>query len=121
MPYIRLPDGTFKRINDGTPVDSSLSLKGAAADAKAVGELKDEIKKEVDSIKADMTQYATEDFVVEKLDNVVTAEDGEVKDALVAQANSNYSARQMRNVILVAEGEDIPSGQNGDICLVYEV
>lgn len=88
MPYIRLPDGTFKRINDGTPVDSSLSLKGAAADAKAVGEK-----------------------LNEKID----------KEKPVAQANSNYSARQMRNVILVAEGEDIPSGQNGDICLVYEV
>lgn len=37
MPYIRLPDGTWKKVNDGAPVDSTLKISGAAADAKAVG------------------------------------------------------------------------------------
>ncbi len=39
--------------------------------------------------------------------------------ALVAQTNANYTIRQVRNVIFVPEGEDLPSGSNGDICIVY--
>lgn len=39
--------------------------------------------------------------------------------ALVAQNNTDYTTKQVRNVILVADGETLPSGDNGDICLVY--
>jgi hypothetical protein len=39
--------------------------------------------------------------------------------ALVAQNNTNYTTRQVRNIFLIAEGESLPSGSNGDICLVY--
>lgn len=39
---------------------------------------------------------------------------------LVAQANTNYTTRQMRNVIYLAEGASVPSTQNGDLVLFYK-
>lgn len=40
--------------------------------------------------------------------------------ALVAQTNTNYSTRQVRNVIISTSAPTSSSGQNGDIWLVYE-
>ena len=45
---------------------------------------------------------------------------GTMTGALVAQNNTDYATKQVRNIFLVAEGEDLPSGANGDICLVYK-
>ena len=45
---------------------------------------------------------------------------GTMTGALVAQNNANYTTKQVRNIILVAEGASLPSGANGDICLVYK-
>lgn len=42
-----------------------------------------------------------------------------MEGALIAQNNTNYSTKQVRNIFLIAEGEDLPEGSNGDICLVY--
>ena len=39
--------------------------------------------------------------------------------ALIAQNNTNYTVKQVRNIFLIADGETLPSGGNGDICLVY--
>lgn len=39
--------------------------------------------------------------------------------ALVAQNNADYTVKQVRNVVLIADGDSLPSGGNGDICLVY--
>lgn len=39
--------------------------------------------------------------------------------ALIAQNNTNYTVKQVRNIFLVADGKTLPSGENGDICLVY--
>lgn len=44
---------------------------------------------------------------------------GTMTGALIAQNNTDYTVKQVRNVILVADGETLPSGENGDICLVY--
>lgn len=44
---------------------------------------------------------------------------GTMTGALVAQNNTNYTTKQVRNIILVADGDAIPAGANGDICLVY--
>lgn len=44
---------------------------------------------------------------------------GVLTNKLVAQSNTNYTTKQVRNIILVADGEEIPAGANGDICLVY--
>lgn len=44
---------------------------------------------------------------------------GTMTGALVAQNNTNYTTKQVRNIFLVADGANLPSGANGDICLVY--
>lgn len=44
---------------------------------------------------------------------------GTMTGALVAQNNANYTTKQVRNVFIIADGDSLPSGSNGDICLVY--
>ena len=38
---------------------------------------------------------------------------------LIAQNNTSYAEKQVRNIFLIADGETLPDGSNGDICLVY--
>ena len=38
---------------------------------------------------------------------------------LVAQSNTDYTSRQVRNIIFVPDGGDIPSTADGDIILFY--
>ena len=45
---------------------------------------------------------------------------GTMTGALVAQTNTNYTTRQVRNVILSTSEPTSSDGQNGDIWLVYE-
>ena len=39
--------------------------------------------------------------------------------ALIAQNNTNYADKQVRNVFIVADGSTLPTGSNGDICIAY--
>lgn len=49
----------------------------------------------------------------------VSKSGGTMEGALTAQANTNYTTRQVRNVFEIADGETFPTGLNGDICFVY--
>ena len=44
---------------------------------------------------------------------------GTMTGALVSQNNTDYTTKQVRNIFLIADGENLPTGSNGDICLVY--
>lgn len=44
---------------------------------------------------------------------------GTMTGILTAQNNTSYATKQVRNIILVPEGDILPKGSNGDICLVY--
>ena len=44
---------------------------------------------------------------------------GTMTGALVSQNNTDYTTKQVRNIFLIADGEALPTGSNGDICLVY--
>lgn len=44
---------------------------------------------------------------------------GTMTGKLTAQNNTNYTTKQVRNIFLVAEGSELPTGSNGDICIVY--
>lgn len=46
---------------------------------------------------------------------------GTMTGALVAQNNTNYTSKQVRNIITINKGDDFPSGANGDICFVRKV
>lgn len=39
--------------------------------------------------------------------------------ALIAQNNTNYTTKQVRNVFIVADGNNLPSGASGDLCVLY--
>lgn len=42
-----------------------------------------------------------------------------MEGALTAQANADYTTRQVRNVIYVQDGGTVPATQNGDLVLFY--
>lgn len=63
------------------------------------------------------SQYLTEHQDVSgKLDKSGGVMTGELK----AKSNTVVSALSVRNISLIAEGEDPPDGEDGDIYLVYE-
>lgn len=77
-------------------------------------------KKYVDDSKPTKTSQLTNDsgFITDvsgKLDKA----GGTMTGALVAQNNTDYGVKQVRNVYIIADGASLPSGSNGDICLVY--
>lgn len=39
--------------------------------------------------------------------------------ALIAQNNSQYLVAQVRNVVFVPDGDELPTGSNGDFCFTY--
>jgi hypothetical protein len=45
---------------------------------------------------------------------------GTMTGKLIAQNNTDYTTKQVRNMIFVAEGSSIPSSSNGDFIVVYE-
>lgn len=61
------------------------------------------------------SQYLTSQSITGKLDK----NGGTMTGELIAQNNTNYTTKQVRNIFLVADGASLPSGANGDICLVY--
>ena len=68
------------------------------------------------------TMAATPSAVKEAYDlanAAVPVSGGTMTGVLTAQNNTSYTTKQVRNIILVAEGSSLPSGSNGDICLVY--
>lgn len=54
------------------------------------------------------------------LDNALPKSGGTMTGALVAQTNTNYTTRQVRNVIISTSEPTSSDGQNGDIWIVYE-
>ena len=66
-------------------------------------------------------QTLTEAEQAQARDNIgaVAKAGGTMTGALVAQNNTDYAVAQTRNIFLVAAGSDLPTGGNGDICIVY--
>ena len=44
---------------------------------------------------------------------------GTMTGILTAQNNTSYTTKQVRNILLVAEGDELPASSNGDIILIY--
>ena len=69
-------------------------------------------------------QLPFEDEVIRNLinntfDAALPKSGGTMTGALVSQNNTDYTTKQVRNIFLIADGDDLPTGSNGDICLVY--
>lgn len=68
---------------------------------------------------ADKTEIAAKVASEIDLSSYLPKSGGTMTGALVAQNNANYSVKQVRNVYIIADGDALPSGANGDICLTY--
>jgi hypothetical protein len=67
----------------------------------------------------DKTEIATEAAGQIDISGKLDKSGGTMTGALVAQTNANYTTRQVRNVFEIADGASLPTGSNGDICVVY--
>ena len=45
---------------------------------------------------------------------------GTMTGALIAQNNTDYTTPQVRNAILIADGDDLPAVVNGGLCFLYQ-
>lgn len=68
---------------------------------------------------ADKTAIATEAAGMVDISGKLDKSGGTLTGKLVAQTNTNYTTRQVRNVFEVAEGASLPTGANGDVCIIY--
>lgn len=73
----------------------------------------------VEEAKAYVQNADTNSYLEGRLDAKLDKSGGTMGGVLVAQNNSGYSTKQVRNIFLIADGASLPSGASGDICLVY--
>ena len=69
---------------------------------------------------ADKTAIATEAADQIDISGKLDKSGGTLTGKLVAQTNTNYTTRQVRNVIYVEDGGTVPTTQNGDLVLFYK-
>lgn len=69
---------------------------------------------------ADKTAIATEAAGQIDISGKLDKSGGTLTGKLVAQTNTNYTTRQVRNVIYVQDGGTVPTTQNGDLVLFYK-
>lgn len=68
---------------------------------------------------ADKTEIAQKAASEIDLSSYLPKSGGTMTGALVAQNNADYTVKQVRNVFIIADGDALPEGANGDVCLTY--
>lgn len=100
---------------------SSANLKGDKGETGTAGKDGKTPEKGVDYFtaaeKAEMVSEAAAEIPIS---NYVPKSGTTMTGALTAQANTNYTTRQVRNVIYLADGASVPTTQNGDLVLFYK-
>lgn len=89
-------------VNNLTSDSTDIPL--SAAQGKALNE-------SISSLQSDINTLQT---------SVIGINGGTMEGALIAQSNSNYTQRQVRNIILSTTEPSAGDGQDGDIWLIYE-
>ena len=124
-------EGTIPETFDGHTVDEFLlktdvvnnltseatNVPLSAAQGKALNDSLTTIQSQVggiSSLESEVESLSTE------VDSKLGLSGGTMTGALVAQSNSNYTTRQVRNVILSTSEPTSSDGQDGDIWFVYE-
>ena len=69
---------------------------------------------------AEKAEMASEAAAAIPISNYVPKSGTTMTGALIAQANTGYTTRQVRNVIYLADGASVPTTQNGDLVLFYK-
>ena len=102
-------------VNNLTSESTNVPL--SAAQGKALNDSLTTIQSQVggiSSLESEVESLSTE------VDSKLGLSGGTMTGALVAQSNSNYTTRQVRNVILSTSEPTSSDGQDGDIWFVYE-
>ena len=102
-------------VNNLTSESTNVPL--SAAQGKALNDSLTTIQSQVggiSSLESEVESLSTE------VDSKLGLSGGTMTGALVAQSNSNYTIRQVRNVILSTSEPTSSDGQDGDIWFVYE-
>ena len=69
---------------------------------------------------AEKAEMVSEAAAAIPISNYVPKSGTTMLGALTAQANANYTTRQVRNVIYLEDGASVPTTQNGDLVLFYK-
>ena len=69
---------------------------------------------------AEKTEMVNEAAAAIQISDYVPKSGDTMTGELVAQANTNYTTRQVRNIIYLAEGGSVPDTSNGDLVLFYK-
>lgn len=102
-------DSALQQAKDSGEFDGAPGAPGAKGDPGDDYTLTD----------ADKTEIAQKAASEIDLSSYLPKSGGTMTGALIAQNNADYSVKQTRNVFIVADGDALPSGANGDICLIY--
>lgn len=119
---VDLPDGLVK-YESLTPVEATTlvdadTLQGHASDYFATNVGLTASNTKITNLTTDVNRIDTDiTDILEQLDGKVNTSGGTMTGALVAQSNTNYTTRQVRNIIISTE--DPSGGQSGDIWLKY--
>lgn len=113
---VQTSDGTLLEDKIRADIDAA---KGEILEGMGSGTVDTELSSTSNNPVTNSTLKAEFDAVNSAIDNALPKSGGTMTGALVAQNNTNYTTKQVRNIFLVADGETLPTGANGDICLVY--
>ena len=121
-----VPDNIVKytaisNVEATTPLDAD-SLQGHAADYFATATGLASVNSNVSAMKSDITTAKTnitnlKTDVTNLKTSKMNISGGTMAGALVAQNNTNYTTKQVRNIIISTE--DPSGGDNGDIWIKY--
>ena len=105
--------GTQLKVGDGTTTFANLPyVTGDTVDLSAFVTAEDPSAEVEGTLAETFGGHTVEDFVLKN--------GGTMEGALIAQSNSNYTQRQVRNIILSTTEPSAGDGQDGDIWLIYE-
>lgn len=109
-------------VNITAPIQS-ISLNGTGVSPDSNGKVSLNINVPIKSFSLNGTVVSPDSNGKVSINNIMeTNKDQTMTAKLVAQSNTNYTTKQVRNIIFVAESvsSTLPSGNSGDICIVYK-
>lgn len=122
-------DGTYFRMENGSTASTSsygytkLS-SSTSSTSTSLAATPSAVKSAYDLADAANTAAETAQSTAESAQTTANAalpkSGGTMTGALKAQSNTNYTTAQVRNVIYLEEGADVPSTSNGDLVLFYQ-
>lgn len=82
----------------------------------------DATKSAVESVLTGSVDTHTHDqyLTAEHLNGKVNKSGDTMEGKLIAQNNTEYGVKQVRNIFIVSEDETLPVGASGDLCFVYD-